>query len=143
MEWLNVFGLIMIIIIMIPNIVYGFKNKSVESKYQNKLMEAIEQIGRYGSMFLMIINLPILSYGYLFENGNTMYIVVISILAIFYCLIWIFFFRKETLPRAILLAIIPTLIFVISGVFTQRYLLVLMGIIFGIGHITITYNNNK
>lgn len=93
--------------------------------------------------FFMIINLPILSYGFLFENGKTVYIVVISILAIFYCLIWIFFFRKETLPRAMLLAIIPTLIFVISGVFTQYYLLVLTGIIFGIGHITITYNNNK
>lgn len=143
MEWLNGFGLIVMMIIMIPNIAYGVKNKSVESKYQNKLMEAIEQVGRYGSMFFMIINLPILSYGFLFENGKTVYIVVISILAIFYCLIWIFFFRKETLPRAMLLAIIPTLIFVISGVFTQYYLLVLTGIIFGIGHITITYNNNK
>lgn len=143
MEWLNGFGLIVMMIIMIPNIAYGVKNKSVESKYQNKLMEAIEQLGRYGSMFFMIINLPILSYGFLFENGKTVYIVVISILAIFYCLIWIFFFRKETLPRAMLLAIIPTLIFVISGVFTQYYLLVLTGIIFGIGHITITYNNNK
>lgn len=143
MEWLNGFGLIVMMIIMIPNIAYGVKNKSVESKYQNKLMEAIEQVGRYGSMFFMIINLPILSYGFLFENGKTVYIVVISILAIFYCLIWIFFFRKETLPRAMLLAIIPTLIFVISGVLTQYYLLVLTGIIFGIGHITITYNNNK
>lgn len=51
MEWLNGFGLIVMMIIMIPNIAYGVKNKSVESKYQNKLMEAIEQLGRYGSMF--------------------------------------------------------------------------------------------
>ena len=48
MEWINVFGTVFVVIIMIPNIIYALKcKKSFENKWNNKLVEIIEQIGRF------------------------------------------------------------------------------------------------
>ena len=48
MEWINIFGVIFIVIIMIPNILYALKIKDgFENKWNNKLVEIIEQIGRF------------------------------------------------------------------------------------------------
>lgn len=48
MEWINIFGVIFIVIIMIPNIIYVLKTKGgFENKWNNKLVEIIEQIGRF------------------------------------------------------------------------------------------------
>lgn len=43
MEWLNVFGLIFIMLIMIPNIVFAIKCKDdFEINYRNKAIERME-----------------------------------------------------------------------------------------------------
>lgn len=52
MEWLSIFGLIVVTFIMIPNVIYAAKNKDEKNKCTNKAMNIIEQIGRYGSIFL-------------------------------------------------------------------------------------------
>lgn len=47
MEWLNVFGLVSMIVIMIPNIIFAAKCKNgFVSKWSNKYVECFEQIGR-------------------------------------------------------------------------------------------------
>ena len=59
MGWINVFGLFFVSIIMIPNIVFAIKCKDgFENKWSNKLVEIIEQIGRFGCLGFMIINIP-------------------------------------------------------------------------------------
>ena len=50
------------IIIMIPNIIYVMKETNFENKYSNKAVEIIEQIGRFGSMGLMVFNIKLLDY---------------------------------------------------------------------------------
>lgn len=53
MEWFNVFGLVFITVIMIPNIIFAVKNKDAfENRNQNKAIEIIEQIGRFGCFVL-------------------------------------------------------------------------------------------
>lgn len=64
MDWFNLFGLIFIVVIMIPNIVFAIKYKDgFENKYQNKTIEIIEQIGRFGCFGFMIINIPGTRFG--------------------------------------------------------------------------------
>ena len=61
MEWFNVFGLIYIVAIMIPNIVFAIKCKDgFDNKWKNKYVEAIEQVGRLGCFGFMIINILVL-----------------------------------------------------------------------------------
>ena len=49
MEWFNVFGLIFIAVIMIPNVVFAIKCKDgFDNKWNNKYVEVTEQVGRLG-----------------------------------------------------------------------------------------------
>ena len=140
---MNIYGLIIMAIVMIPNIIFAIKEKNFESKYHNKVVEIIEQIGRFGSMGLMIFNIPLLEFGYWFNNGKIVYRALTGVLAVLYCFVWFLYFRKSTMEKAMLLAIIPTIIFLSSGIIQGKVLLIITAILFGIGHIIITYNNNR
>ena len=49
MGWFNIYGMIFIIVIMIPNIIFAIKCKDgFNNKFSNKIIETIEQVGRYG-----------------------------------------------------------------------------------------------
>lgn len=63
----NLYGLIFIIVIMVPNIIFAAKCKDgFENKYQNKLVETLEQIGCFTCFGTMIINIP----GTIFGSGG-------------------------------------------------------------------------
>ncbi|MGL5151104.1 MAG: hypothetical protein ACRC7N_11090 [Clostridium sp.] len=70
MNWLNAYGLIIMIVIMIPNIIFAKKEQNFESKYNNKIVEIVEQVGRFGSMGLMLFNISVLEFGYWSYNYN-------------------------------------------------------------------------
>ena len=142
MNYINIHGLIIIIIIMIPNIIFAMKENHFKSKYNNKIIEVIERIGRFGSIGLMIFNIPFLNNGYRFTNGRLLYIFLTSILSIVYCFVWFLYFKIESIKKAMLLAIIPTIIFLLSGIIQGKVLLILLSVLFGISHIIITYYNN-
>lgn len=59
MRWFNVFGFILMAILIVPNTVYFTKRKEgAPRKWNNKIVGIIEQIGRVGCTFFMIINIP-------------------------------------------------------------------------------------
>ena len=142
MNWLNIYGLLIVILIMIPNIIFMMKEKNFESKYSNKIVEIIEQIGRLGSIGLIVFNIPLLDYGYWFVNGKILYMFSITVLSILYCFVWFLYFKKASIEKAMLLAIIPTIIFLLSGIIQGKVLLILSSILFGVSHIIITYYNS-
>lgn len=51
--WINGFGAAIIMIMMIPSILFALKNKDMRNQCENRLMNAIEQIGRYACCVLM------------------------------------------------------------------------------------------
>ena len=74
MSWFNYYGLILMAIIMIPNIIYAAKHKNNENSYRNKTVEILEQIGRYGCFVLMIFNIPYTYFNFWFDNALTVYL---------------------------------------------------------------------
>lgn len=80
---INLFGFIIVAIMLIPNIIYGIKFKGVENK----------------------------------------------------C-------TKQAMGKAMALAVIPTCIFLLSGLTLYHWALVVTAGIFGLGHIYVTYQNN-
>ena len=59
MSWFNYYGLIIMAIIMIPNIIYAVKQKdNMALESHNKMIIIAEQVGRYGCFVLMIFNIP-------------------------------------------------------------------------------------
>jgi hypothetical protein len=140
---MDIYSLIIMAIVMIPNVLFAIKVKNFESKYHNKAVEIIEQIGRFGSMGLMIFNIPLLEFSYWFNAGKIVYMALTGVLAVLYCFVWFLYFSKSTMEKAMTLAIIPTIIFLSSGIIQGKVLLIITAILFGIGHIVITYNNNR
>lgn len=142
MEWFNIFGLIFITVIMIPNIVFAIKCKEgLENKWKNKWVEAAEQIGRFGCFGFMIINIPGTWFGWWSDEVFAVYMIVDTVFVILYCLIWIICFRKNSVFRALALSVIPSILFLFSGIMSRSVLLIIAAVIFAPSHIAISYKN--
>lgn len=144
MEWFNIFGLMFMVIIMIPNIIYAIKCKDgFENKWICKIVETTEQIGRFGCFGFMIINIPGTYWGWWSKEAFIIYIIVDVILALFYSIIWIICFKKNTIFKALSLSIIPSILFLFSGIMSRSILLVISSILFAPSHILISYKNAR
>lgn len=144
MNWFNYYGLIFITLIMIPNIVFAIKVKDgFTSLWNNKIIEILEQIGRFGCFAFMIINIPETYFGFFINKGLIFYLVINSILVLLYCLIWVICFKENSLFRAIALSVIPSLIFIFSGIMIRSILLIILSSIFAPCHIMISCENER
>ena len=124
----------------LSGIIYGIKNKSVENKYKNNLVNILEQIGRYVSLMLTIF--PIGISGFKSAGYMLVYLIANVILLLLYLIIWICYFKSKSLLKTITLAIIPTIIFFVCGITLKHWGLIISSIIFGFAHTLITYKNN-
>lgn len=142
MDWFNIFGLIFIVLIMIPNIIYAVKCKDgFANKFQNKTVELLEQTGRFGCFGFMIINIPGTWFGWWSDKAFAIYLVVDGMLVFSYCVIWIICFKKNTVFRALALSILPSVVFLFSGIMSRSVLLIVSAVIFAPCHILISYKN--
>ena len=144
MEWLNVFGLVMVAVIMIPNILFAMKCKDgFVNKWNNKSVETVEQIGRFGCFGFMIINIPGTWFGWWSDEAFAVYLVVDAALVTLYCVIWAVCFRKSSVFRALVLSIIPSVLFLFSGIMSRSILLTIAVLLFAPSHIMLSYQNAK
>ena len=144
MEWFNIFGLAFITAIMIPNIIFALKHKEVfENRYHNKTIEIIEQIGRFGCFGFMIFNIPSTWFGWWSDEAFATYLIVDALLIALYCTIWIICWRKNNIFKALALSIMPSTVFLFSGIMSRSVLLIMSALLFAPTHILISYNNAK
>lgn len=142
-DWINVFGLMIVILLLIPNIIYAikFRKQNQEIECSSKAMTLLEQIGRYASMFFMIFPVGIAEFGFSSLSALLIYGIGNILLLIAYWVVWNLYFYKRTFWKHMMLAIIPTGIFLLSGITLMHILLLISGILFGIGHIYITHQS--
>lgn len=141
--WLNLTGFMIVAMMMIPNIIYALRNRHMVNKCTSRPMLILEQVGRYGSMTLMVFPLLVWEFGFASVGAFILWgtMSVTMLLAYFIC--WGFYFRKPSLPVSLWLAILPSAIFILRGVFLRHWLLTAFGIIFAVGHIYITWFNHN
>lgn len=140
-SWINTFGLIIVVLMLLPNIIYASKIRGQKSNCDNKLMIILEQIGRYASMFLMIFNIGIAEFGFNSVGAFLIYGIGTIILLLAYWTMWLLYSVNKVPWKNMCLAVIPTLIFLISGITLRHILLIISAVLFGVGHIYITYQN--
>ena len=142
--WINLFGAGIIVLIMIPNIIYAAKQKQDETQIKvPRYLSACEQLGRYGCIILMWLPLLVWKFGFGSVEEFLIYLIGNGVLLLCYYLFWMFYSRKRTLSVAMALAIIPTAIFLLSGLLLRHLLLVVVAILFGAAHCMITYMTHK
>lgn len=144
MSWFNFIGLIFVAVILIPNIIFAAKNKDgFQNFYQNKFVEIFEQIGRFGCFITMFFTPPFLNLGFKINGAKTAYIITGAVLVALYCLGWIVFGRENSVRKSLALSIIPSVLFLESGLLSLNFPLIILSLIFAPCHIIISYKNAK
>lgn len=135
-------GLLLVVLLLVPNIVYALRGPGMVNKCKLVPLGVAEQVGRYGCMALMVLPLGVWEFSFSSHVAFILWCTVAVALICGYYLCWLFYFRAPTLPVALWLAILPSALFILRGVFLRHWLLVACGILFAMGHIFITYYNN-
>ena len=144
MEWFNPFGLVFITIIMIPNVVFAIRCKDgFANNYRNKTVELVEQIGRFGCFGFMIFNVPGTWFGWASNESFALCLILDGLLVALYCILWIVCWKKNGVFKALALSILPSAVFLISGITSRSILLILAALLFAPSHILISYQNAK
>ena len=142
--WINLFGAGIVVHIMIPNIIYAARQKQDETEIKvPHYLSACEQVGRYGCIIMMWLPLLVWKFGFVSAVEFLIYLIGNGVLSLCYYFFWMLYSRKRTLSVAMALAIIPTAIFLLSGMLLRHWLLVVFAILFGVAHCTITYLTHK
>ena len=141
--WINLFGGIIVVLMLIPNVVYALKNRGEKNLCANKVMNAVEQIGRYGCIVLMWLPLLVWKFGFRSVPEMLLYFVGNGALLLLYWLVFSRYLKKKTARRALALAVIPVCIFLLSGLLLRHWLLVGFALLFAVGHVYVTIENAK
>ena len=139
--WINVFGAIIVILMLIPNIVYAIKNKNEKNLCTNRFMNIVEQIGRYFCIILMWLPLIVWKFGFASVFEMVLYMVCNGMLLSAYWISFAVYMKRRTVRLALILAILPACIFLLSGILLRHWLLVGFAILFAVGHVCVTCKN--
>lgn len=142
-NWINVFGGSIVALMLIPNILFAIKHPEQPSLEISRAVTVLEQIGRYGSMALMVLPLFVWKFGFASSVLLLIYLLGNAVLLTAYYVFWAFYFQHRTLGRALMLAILPTLIFMVSALCLRHWSLLVSAVIFGCSHIYITWRTNR
>ena len=138
----NYFGIIFIIVLMLPNIYASiFKKELFVNKFDDRLLIKLENIGRYICMILMVINIQDLYGGFKSVEAFVAYLGINIILLGLYYIVWFIFYKFNNIYKNMILGIIPSLMFIISGILQNHLLLIISGIVFAYAHLKIIWKN--
>ena len=139
--WINLFGGIIVILMLLPNIVYAIKNKGERNLCDNRTMNLLEQVGRYACIVLMWLPLLVWKFGFAGVGAMLLYSLGNAALLAIYWLVFARYLKEKTKRRALILAIVPACIFLLNGLLLRHWLLVIFAIIFAVAHIYVTLQN--
>ena len=129
---------------MIPNVVFAIRCKDgFANNYRNKTVELVEQIGRFGCFGFMIFNVPGTWFGWASNESFALCLILDALLVALYCILWIVCWKKNGVFKALALSILPSAVFLISGITSRSILLILAALLFAPSHILISYQNAK
>lgn len=142
MGWVNYYGLAVVVVILIPNVIFVFFNKNgFENLWHNKFVEIAEQAGRFSCFAFMIFNIPKTWFGFWFKDALIVYLVANGVLVTAYCVIWAVCFKKDCIFCALALSGLPSVMFIADGIILLSVPLTVAGAIFAPCHILLSYKN--
>ena len=142
MTWINWYGLEFVSAIMIPNIAFAMTHRDgFENLFRNRTVEVLEQIGRFGCFFLMVIQPETLCRDDWFTGATQVYLWLGAALVLLYCAGWVVFWREDSVRKALALSILPSVLFLESGILRCYFPLIAAALLFAPCHILISYKN--
>ncbi len=139
--WINVFGAVIVVFLMVPNVVYAIRNKDEKNLCTNQYMNVMEQIGRYACIVLMWFPLLVWKFSFASAFEMPVYLAGNGVLLVAYWIVFAQYLKERNTSRALILAVLPACIFLLSGLLLRHWLLVGFSLLFAIGHIYVTQKN--
>ena len=139
--WINVFGAVVVVLMLIPNIVYAIRYRDEKNLCTNRVMNLIEQIGRYACIVLMWLPLLVWEFGFQSVFELLLYLSGNGALLLAYWIVFFLHMRKKSTAKALALAVLPSCIFLMSGILLRHWLLAGFAVLFATGHIYVTLKN--
>lgn len=91
----------------------------------------------------MVFNVPGTCFGWPSDEAFALYLIVDAVLAAAYCAIWAICFKKSSVFRALALSILPSVMFLFSGIISRSLLLTAASVVFAPCHILLSYKNAR
>lgn len=132
---INIFGLIFVVLMLIPGIICAIKLKNMRTENNNKILYLMDKLGLWGSIAFMVFNIGEFSFGFKSVGAALTYFIGNALLIVLYWILWMLYFIKLSRLKWTLIAEIPADIFLLSGITTRNYPLIALSVIFRIGHI--------
>ena len=143
MDWFNWIGLIIIAMIMLPNVVYSIRKKEEFSNTTCKTLLVFEQIGRFGCIIFMTFNLPYTYFNFWFNHALLVYIIINAVLTLTYVTLFFATWNQKSWFKVISLSLLPSLIFLFSGIALINIPLIIFAVIFTTCHVMVSVKNFK
>ena len=141
MDWFDPFGAGMMVLLLIPNVFLKLQSAAGRVPWGNKVFGVAEQVGRYGCVCFMIVHFPGMGFGYRSVGIFVVSTAVCFALSLSYVIAWGILRKRDTLARALILSILPTLVFLLHGAASCSIPLIVAALLFGVAHITISVKN--
>ncbi len=133
MDNLSFYGLTVIILMLIPNVIYALLTRGQE-KESISVPAIIENIGRFGTMVTMVYTFGFTAIENLPRKKLSVWIICITVLLEVYFVFWLIYYLKEKLFY-IPLSTIPCAVFIFTGVLTVNIPLICFAAVFSVFHI--------
>ncbi len=141
-NWINEVNAAAVLWLLLVNLLAARKGLSDSFVSKHRLVNFLEQIGRYGCMALMV--LPAFKTGWAFGFGSLaetlMWLSATVLLLALYSVLWT---KKAGGGAAVLygLALVPAALFLLNGVLLRHPALIAAALAFGCAHIGIVKEN--
>lgn len=138
---INLFNLIIVFLMLLPNIINS--NKITHIPISNKIINIFVQIGRYGCITMMLFPLFVWKFAFRSVISFLIYLLLNFILLFIYYIYWFLYLKQNKLSHAIILNVVPSLIFLINGIILRHIILIIFATVFCASHIMVTYQSHK
>ncbi len=143
MVTVNWWGLGLLALVMVPNLLFALRGGAVGEDRAGRALVAAEQIGRYGVMLLLCVNIGPLEFGFGSDELFAVWLIGAAALLLAYWAVWLLFFRKQTRGRALALAVLPGALFLWTGLLARHWALLGLAALFAAAHIALTAVNTR
>lgn len=142
-NFINGMGAMIVTIMLLPNILYALKKPQGENRCHDRRLLIMEQFGRYACIVMMVLPLGIREFGFPNVLALIIYLLGNTFTLLGYLMAWLRYWQSPDRRKAILLAILPVALFLISGITLHHWWLAGAAVLFGYAHLNVTLQNHE
>ena len=132
-----------VVLLLIPNILWALRHRDAGISSPSRAVNALEQIGRFGSMVFMVVPLgaPGGEFGFYCLEAVFIWLAGMALLLVAYYVCWVLYARGPGRRLALALALIPCGIFFLQAALLRHWVLALFACLFAGTHLYIVRQN--